>query len=109
MIDEKVIDELREATNRRFAEIESDPEYQRVLAETRAECERIREQVKARRLARARAAAASRWNGHASTEWTTVRIPRALASEIRRLCPGLPIGKAIQRLYDLQRGAVSSC
>lgn len=107
MIDDKVIDELREETKRCFSAARSDPEYQQVLAETRAECSRIREEVKARRLERARKAAACRWEGHVAVDWMTVHIPRSVADELRHLCPGLSVSKAIQHLCELHRGAVS--
>lgn len=106
MIDEKWLKEREEATNRLFAKIEQSPGYSEVARQVRKEYDEICADVKARRLARARAAASARWNGHSPVEWTSVRIPRALASELRRVYPGLTLGKAIQQLFD-KRGAVS--
>lgn len=107
-MNDEMVKELADLTRRRYAEVEKDPDYQQMLAETRAECARIREEVKARRLARARKASASRWSGHVTSDWTTVSVPRALVADLRRLCPGLSISKAIQHLCDVHRGALSS-
>lgn len=106
MIDEKWLKEREEATNRLFAEIERSPEYPEVARRVREEYDQVCADVKARRLARARQAAAARWDGHSPVEWTSVRIPRALASDLRRVYPDLTLGKAIQWLFD-HRGVVS--
>lgn len=106
MIDPKWLKEREEATNRLFAEIERSPGYPEVARQVRKEYEEMCAEVKARRLARARAAASARWNGHSPVEWTSVRIPSKLASDLRRVYPNLSLGKAIQRLFD-QHGAVS--
>lgn len=108
MIDPEWLKEREEATNRLFARIESQPGYSEVLAEVRAEHEKLREAEKVRRLKRmqrAKVAASARWDGHSSVEWTTVRIPSSLAAGIREIYPRLAFGKAIQRLLDFRRRA----
>lgn len=99
MIDPEWLKEREEATNRLFSEIEKLPCYPEVSRRVRDEYEQV---CNARR---ARLAAAIRWKGHSPVEWTSVRIPRALASELREIYPRLSFGKAIQRLLDFRRRA----
>lgn len=102
-MNEEMLKERMEATNRLNAEIRSLPCFPEVSRRVRAEYDQLCAEVKARRLARARKAAASRWSGHSAQDWTTVCLPKSFVSEIRGQYPKMSVGKVLQKLWELHR------